>query len=253
MNDKPIPYPLRLPGLLPALLLLAALLWAFAGQWLISDPGSDGGSGIGGTGRLGSGVGGESGLGGTGGSYPGLGLVDPEQDEQGDSEQRLEALALRAPAARQLQSPVAVEGLRLASAPAGLTIAAPRRETLVRDSLLESVPRLPVETTPVPTPAGLAAVPGPERFGIVRDSLAEELLNTAESGLQDSLTTGRELLLAQAFETQHDEMPESSAEGSRQRLLLPVRPERPDRPAISGRRPSIDRNVPRPPVRPMQL
>lgn len=249
--------------LLPGLLLLAALFYALT-QYLVSDPGADGGSGIGGTGMLG----GESGFGGTGGPIK-LGALDMNDDEE-----RQEFLAGLPGRTTSTATPhIDVVSLNLTPVKPAVTAAStrpsPRVPASAGDALraslvaVDEAARARVDEQ-LQTLKKVEIDLGGERGELdaeVRRHIAESFDSAARLGIrEESSALTQDLILAQAaLEVSTDVsapliIDVVGGEDERRRPAVPVRPERPDRPSVPAQRfTPPQRAVPTPPVRPLRL
>lgn len=255
--------------------LLAVLCLLFAINFYLTGPGSDGGSGLGGTGKFGGT--GESGLGGTGMSPdPGtafkLGAIDNEDQEYTDdlesvfdaidtsfnkiaSDETLEDSASSQLAGESLI--FAIDSFQLS--PESLPVLAFEN---VRENARENARDSQLATEVLNPDSEL------ENVALVTNSDLEldttEISKLTSESLISSLDILNSLMLAEA-ETSLQLAANSSLEtinntsqvidtAIRNRIAVPVRPERPDRFTIPARIAPVQRvNVPAPPpVRPMR-
>jgi hypothetical protein len=215
-------------------LLLVVLCLAFAVNLYFWGPGSDGGSGLGGTGLYG----GESGLGGTGkspDSGPSFKLgandqdtnTDLEKDSQGNVEILADISTPRPIAPDEPFTGFDVNKLRLnrdSALPRVANLQATSVDALVSVVDLSSVPAI------------LAELP---------KDLRENSLVTSQDILESLMLAEADMDLAVA---------ESEKASTRSRVAIPVRPERPDRLNVPTRIAPVSRaSIPAPPpVRPMR-
>jgi hypothetical protein len=238
-------------------LLLLLLLALGAQKLFFIDPGSDAGSGIGGTGKAGNEFGG-SGLGGTGKSGGGLKLGAADDDESADSgpasleivPQYEEALAGTAMSVelKALLPRVEVSTLRLTPEPLP-ALAVLRQQALVsRFDLAEFTVHLSKAETVSrelmqQIKAELDVLPSREQFAppaLQQNPLIAEAVSELD---------------LPGFDTEGVGTTAVTIGQERNRLSLPVRPERPERPGnLSPRIMPVERvNLPPPPVRPMRI
>lgn len=262
--------------LLPLLFLLLALVYA-SGQFFIADPGDGGGSGIGGTGRLG----GESGLGGTGAPFK-FGAVDEREDREAGAEPWRDVLhggqLGSLPQEELASSDVKVETLRLSPLPPHVlgapsrALASARRDELesAREKLedsLEEIDRRALADARQDAMQRVSleqAAPSPLAFEAeIRQLIDEDRDSAARQAVSTSLAVTRQLMLAEAASriALPDDAPApvhidviGDPDHDRLRLNRPARPERPDRPSTPTQRLNPPtRSIPTPPVRPMHL
>jgi hypothetical protein len=240
--------------------LLAMLCLVFAVNYFLTGPGSDGGSGLGGTGKFG----GESGLGGTGKMPDGgygfkLGATDADKDQPDNDRDVIPAghanlEALQAELDITTPKPAFdVASLRLspASAPLLDELDGFSRATEIDINTLSEVDALV---------ASIRFDDAAEETGSLRTLVQSEQVAIAADTLVASLDILDSLMLAEAA-TEMAVSPmvaannnDNSDEAIRQRIAMPVRPERPDRftmPYRVGPVQRVDLPAP-PPVRPMR-
>ena len=235
--------------------LLAVLCLVFAVNFYMTGPGSDGGSGLGGTGKFG----GESGLGGTGkapdpGSAFKLGAteVDDNHDFARDLEDHL-----------QVQ-----ENEDSISADSETTLLAfdVHSFRLSPESVL-TPPLMPAPNTDIPSIADLTFDVSSELLfdktfegGIDIDTsvVSAEVYTMSSEALVTSLEIMSNLMLAEtetSLQLAAADTTQSESDATiRNRVSVPVRPERPDRFTTPSRITPVQRvNIPAPPpVRPMR-
>ncbi len=272
--------------------LLAMLCLAFAVNYFLVGPGSDGGSGLGGTGK----AGGESGFGGTGkgpDTGPGfkLGANDrdsldnddsfadtlmPDFDEFQSTSSAENLLAIQLPARSQDNSPLPeaptfdISMLRLTPMPNPLTKAvANDRPDKANNSETSAV----IETISLAESKAIDAMKGtPDLDNLVDNEISQMTNQTLFSSLdilnrlmlveaQASLdqTTGEQSIMNGTTPDSQTSIDASEnialADNTiRNRIALPARPERPDRLSVPARIAPVQRvNIPTPPpVRPMR-
>lgn len=233
-------------------ILLAVLCLAFAVNFSFFGPGSDGGSGLGGTGKFG----GESGLGGTGktpdsGPSFKLGADDSEDRDNALDRDGVPGTGYRKHAddtdtfrtgemLASLEDRFDVERLRL--------------------SLADPVPA-PADRTPVVHEPDVAALVNAVDLDVndnaISQMLAQEKATISNNALVSSLDVLDGLMLAEA-ETRMTlatgQAEEHGDVNTRSRVNMPVRPERPDRLSVPTRVTAVPRTaIPTPPpVRPMR-
>lgn len=240
--------------------LLAVLCLLFVVNFFLAGPGSDGGSGLGGTGKFGGGAGGESGLGGTGkapdpGSAFKLGAADTDHEPRTEKDSLFLGSDFNTTNSAELlaaQPPeFDVDSLRLslgdpasadaaASSLPGEPVLAPEKIAAANREVAELV-----ATVNLPDTAATSQAYSAQVAEITADTLV------------DSLEILNSLMLAEA-ETSLDisarENLDAAQSMTRQRLAIPIRPERPDRFTVPARITPVQRvNIPSaPPVRPMR-
>jgi len=238
--------------------LLAVLCLVFAVNFFLTGPGSDGGSGLGGTGKFG----GESGFGGTGKTPDSgfkLGSNDSDQDAQNN--RASEYLIPSYSPADALDDELGLGREKVVAA----MVPTPKPEFDV-DALRLSpdMPVVPVnEEFPTEKIDVMVANVQLDIPAVAIDSALDDQRNViVEDTLVASLDILNSLMLAES-ETAlplESAMVASAASGDndsqsiRQRIAVPVRPERPDRFNMPGRVAPVQRaNIPAPPpVRPMR-
>ncbi len=242
-------------------ILLAVLCLAFAVNLFLTGPGSDGGSGLGGTGKFG----GESGLGGTGkapdpGSAFKLGAADGRQEDDSLSdaaddfskelEEHFEAISSDTMLAKDDLPILDVNSLRLT----------PQQ---FDTKLLKGTAILPNIRN-----GTIAVIPDATEANSISDATTNidldtgvneaELVSMSSSALVTSFEIMSSLMTAQAemaMQIATLESADTAVNSSiRNRVNKPVRPERPDRFTIPARISPVQRaNIPTPPpVRPMR-
>ena len=272
--------------------LLAMLCLAFAVNYFLVGPGSDGGSGLGGTGK----AGGESGFGGTGkgpDTGPGFKLGANEQDSLDSDDSFADTLipdfdkfqsdsrggnqlAIQLPALSQDTAPLPevpafdVSMLRLTPMPNPLTkTQANRRPDKANNSQISYV----IETVTLAESIAIGEVKDSPNLDHLVDN---EISQMANQTLFSSLDILNRLMLVEAQASLEQTTGEQSiTNGSntdgqtsidasenialadntiRNRIALPARPERPDRLSVPARIAPVQRvNIPTPPpVRPMR-
>jgi hypothetical protein len=268
-------------------ILLAILCLVFAVNFFLTGPGSDGGSGLGGTGKFN----GESGFGGTGkapdsGSGFKLGATDTDNDSEtqytntlptdntpldalhAELEISLENGLIEARQIANLmvtpQPEFDVSALRLSLS------ALPVIEAVEQGKINNLVASVNLETPALETSVGTA-------MEAVMETVIETVIETKDS-MQEELTTQREVIAADTLITSleilntlilaeseaylqiadsaivSDAMDSAIDASIRHRVVVPVRPERPDRFSRPARITPVQRvDVPAPPpVRPMR-
>ena len=236
-------------------LLLALLCLVFSLNYLFSaDPGNDGGSGIGGTGKFG-GNGGDSGMGGTGGPVLKLGATDTDQRRHDDDQNT------RSSATVQDQSEAGHNGsVELATAvldvstlkltPPPVMPADPAgREINLPDNLDKSLARISLDTAQTSLPlTGQSAGRDSLQDSVagIEDIIAADIHDTTQRVLTSSLEVTRQLMLAE----------------NRTNLTLAADTEDPVSIEVIGKRdderrqriaPAQRAAIPAPPVRPMRI
>ena len=220
-------------------IFLAVLCLAFAVNYAFFGPGSDGGSGLGGTGRFG----GESGLGGTGktpdsGPTFKLGANDHEETRQQDNDNSVEYVARRAdePA---VEFDVTTLRLNLDPVPAGNVSALPAIDGVAITVLVNEIVL--------------------DELSGASPDVVEMLQNDKDKIFANALVSSDEILHGLMTAEAESSLIASNADietdsGIRNRISMPVRPERPDRLNIPSRVTSVPRAaIPAPPpVRPMR-
>lgn len=237
--------------------LLAVLCLAFAVNFFLTGPGSDGGSGFGGTGKFG----GESGFGGTGKTPDGglkLGADDTDDaDHKQYDEYSQSPVYSTLDALREELDRTTVESTPIAS----LAAITPKPEF--------DVSALRLSPEPIPSPVNgksgptridslVADVALPDAEPRMDGILQDEKAVIAADTLVASLDILNSLILAEAEAALQiaEAAPADSASDAaiRQRVSVPVRPERPDRFTVPTRITPVSRvDIPAPPpVRPMR-
>lgn len=229
--------------------LLAMLCLLFAVNFFLTGPGSDGGSGLGGTGK----AGGESGFGGTGktpDSGPGFkfGASDNDESDEKDlidgpadlHEEIIQSL-LDNQLAQNETPEFDVTSLRLTPEPIPGSLTDPA------DDLADANNRV----------AALVQDTQIADRDTVDLALAGETDSIASDTLVSSLDILDSLMLAEAearIRLPAEDVAVASDSTSRTRVVIPVRPERPDRLSIPSRITPVQRvDIPAPPpVRPMR-
>jgi len=248
--------------------LLAVLCLLFAINFYLTGPGSDGGSGLGGTGKFGGT--GESGLGGTGmspdpGSAFKLGAIDSDDQQYSDD---LESVF---DAIDTSLNEKAIDKAREETD--SLQVAITDSPIFAVDSLQlspETLPVLSFENIRDRQQATLALTPVPAMEVVTSVANTDlEIGNTeirehASQSLISSFEILNSLMLAEAETSLHvaantnletiNNASNALDSAIRTRITVPVRPERPDRFTIPARITPVQRvNVPAPPpVRPMR-
>lgn len=243
--------------------LLAVLCLVFAVNFFLTGPGSDGGSGFGGTGKFG----GESGLGGTGkipdgGSGFKLGASDADQDLPESDQEFMPAGhdALKALHAElDISTPKPefdVASLRLSPAPAPLLDELNELDDMAASAAALDISALSHVDTLVTAirledssadASALNTLVQTEQTAIAADTLVASL-DILDSLMLAEAATAMEVTPIVAANT------DDNAEAIRQRIAVPVRPERPDRFTMPNRITPVQRvDIPAPPpVRPMR-
>lgn len=245
--------------------LLAVLCLVFAVNFYMTGPGSDGGSGLGGTGKFG----GESGFGGTGkapdpGSAFNLGAsdIDDNQDFTREREDHLQALenddSISADSEASLLA-FAVHSLRL-SPESVLTPPV----TPVRNAEIPSITDLAFDATNELPELDIEANQTQLLFEKVFEGeidtgmVSKEVFTMSSQALITSLEIMSSLMVAETETSLQLAAEDTAQAGSdatiRNRVSVPVRPERPDRFTVPSRISPVQRvNIPAPPpVRPMR-
>lgn len=225
------------------LVLLLMLLCALAAMNLFFDPSGGGeGSGIGGTGKFG----GESGFGGTGGPMLKLGALDSEEKEAGhDLADGIEQASpqLLALNAESLSAPEAAVKPAL-------------------EELIKPLPSLSLQREPQAIIARYEPTIGLIDVELPVEVISREVALAAPSlsvePFEPSLEEERQLVALSQNKTYSDNavnVIDVNGAVERTRVNLPLRPDRPERPAVMSQRiaPVQRVAVPPPPVRPMRI
>lgn len=238
--------------------LLAMLCLLFAVNFFLTGPGSDGGSGLGGTGR----TGGESGFGGTGkapDSGPGFKL---SAYDNGDKEKNNEQNLIDGPADLHDEIVQSLLDNQLA-----LTDTTEFDVTMLRltpEAIPGSLTTDQADDLAIANNRVAALVQGTEltdQASAVDLALAGNMVNIASDTLGSSLDILDSLMLAEAearvgLPVSDATIADDSTFDStmRTRVVMPVRPERPDRLSMPSRITPVQRvDIPAPPpVRPMR-
>lgn len=246
-------------------MLLAALCLAFAVNYFMFGPGSDGGSGLGGTGKFG----GESGLGGTGkgpDSGAGFKLGATENDEQETFTNTLlpqnndiEPIPLLDPLLESIAQSMVSPNLEFDVKKLRLSLAdVPVQERQNKNSGVEFLEaNMAVKNNDV---ANLVEKITLEDTALISQFLSEEIEQATTQVLVSSLDILNGLMVAESqtrFESISENIDQNMSlvnSSIRNRLSVPVRPERPDRFAGPARITPVQRiDIPAPPpVRPMR-
>ena len=241
-------------------ILLAVLCMAFAVNLFLTGPGSDGGSGLGGTGKFG----GESGLGGTGkapdpGSAFKLGTADGSQeydslsdadDFSKELEEHFEAISSDTMLAKDDLPILDVNSLRLTPQQFDTKL-------LKGTAILPSIRNGTIAVMPDATEAKSIAE-ATTNIDLHTGVNEAELVSMSSSALVTSFEIMSSLMTAQAemaMQIATLESADTAVNSSiRNRVNKPVRPERPDRFNIPARISPVQRaDIPTPPpVRPMR-
>ena len=250
--------------------LLAVLCLVFAVNFYMTGPGSDGGSGLGGTGKFG----GESGLGGTGkapdpGSAFKLGAtdIDDSRDFSRDLEDHLQALENTDSTAVDSEASLLafdVHSLRLSPESVltpPLTPVPNAEMPSITDMAFDATSQMPeiaIEANQTQRLFDKVFEDEIVEFAIDTSVVSDEVYSMSSQALVTSLEIMSSLMLAEA-ETSLQLAVEETAQAEsgttiRNRISVPVRPERPDRFTLPSRISPVQRaNIPAPPpVRPMR-
>jgi len=241
--------------------LLAVLCLVFAVNFYMTGPGSDGGSGLGGTGKFG----GESGLGGTGkapdpGSAFKLGAtdIDDSRDFARDLEDHLQALENTDSTAVDSEASLLafdVHSLRLSPE----SVLTPPL-TPVPNAEMPSITDMAFDATSQMPEIAIEANQTQRLFDkVFEDEIVEFAIDTSVvsdevySMSSQALVTSLEIMSSLQLAVEETAQAESGTT-IRNRISVPVRPERPDRFTLPSRISPVQRaNIPAPPpVRPMR-
>lgn len=247
--------------------LLAVLCLVFAVNFYMTGPGSDGGSGLGGTGKFG----GESGLGGTGKAPdPGSGFklgatdIDDNQDFARDLDDHLQALENADSISVDSDASLLafdVHSLRLSPESVMSPPVTPIPNTeipVIANMAIDATNELPTLAIEVDQTQLLFDKVFEGEIAIDSSVVSAEVYTMSSQALVTSLEIMSSLMIAEAdtsLQLAAADTAQSESDATiRNRVSLPVRPERPDRFAMPSRITPVQRvNIPAPPpVRPMR-